>query len=265
MKNIMNMKKKLAQRNKAMYKGPEGAFTLIELLVVVAIIGLLSSVVMFSVNNAREKAQDTKRAEDLRQLQIAAELRILENVAIPTAANIDPSQFAMEVTSDKNSAFYKLSPETIVKYLTMAPNVAEATPEQYALSAAYYDALFTPTTNFFRSGATKPQDPQCVSGQPSTCYRAYYDNASKVLVIATTLRTKKHTSGYNVQYGIMIGAPTQDNIVATCSAIGFPVYSTAQSATNAASCIAETAGVSSIVQGVSTGRNITGATGTGSI
>ncbi len=43
-------------------------FTLIELLVVVSIIGLLSSVIMVSLNTARKKGRDTRRVEDLRQI-----------------------------------------------------------------------------------------------------------------------------------------------------------------------------------------------------
>jgi len=49
-------------------------FTLIELLVVIAIIGMLSSVVLASLNTARAKARDARRFSDLRQLQIATEL-----------------------------------------------------------------------------------------------------------------------------------------------------------------------------------------------
>ncbi len=49
-------------------------FTLIELLVVIAIIGILSSVVLASLNSARMKARDARRIEDLRQIRLALEL-----------------------------------------------------------------------------------------------------------------------------------------------------------------------------------------------
>lgn len=49
-------------------------FTLIELLVVIAIIGILSSVVMASLNSARTKARDAKRVADLKQVKTALEM-----------------------------------------------------------------------------------------------------------------------------------------------------------------------------------------------
>lgn len=49
-------------------------FTLIELSVVISIIGLLSSVVLASLNTARAKARDSRRMSDLRNIQLALEL-----------------------------------------------------------------------------------------------------------------------------------------------------------------------------------------------
>lgn len=62
-------------------------FTLIELLVVVAIIGILSSVVLASLNTARAKARDAKRRIDLKQVQLALELYYDSNGVYPTTGN----------------------------------------------------------------------------------------------------------------------------------------------------------------------------------
>lgn len=49
-------------------------FTLIELLVVISIIGLLSTLAIVSLNNARSKSRDAKRVSDIKQIQSALEL-----------------------------------------------------------------------------------------------------------------------------------------------------------------------------------------------
>jgi general secretion pathway protein G len=62
-------------------------FTLVELLVVVAIISLLSSVVLASLQSARNRAQDAKRMADMKQLRIALEFYYDINKQYPA----DPS------------------------------------------------------------------------------------------------------------------------------------------------------------------------------
>ncbi len=54
-------------------------FTLIELLVVISIIGLLSSVVLASLNSARAKARDARRLSDIHQIQLALALYYDDN------------------------------------------------------------------------------------------------------------------------------------------------------------------------------------------
>jgi prepilin-type N-terminal cleavage/methylation domain-containing protein len=57
-----------------MIKSNKKGFTLIELLVVIAIIGILSSVVIASMNSARKKSRDARRISDISQIQTALEM-----------------------------------------------------------------------------------------------------------------------------------------------------------------------------------------------
>jgi type II secretion system protein G len=68
-----------------MFKHGSRGFTLIELLVVIAIIGILSSVVLASLNDARQKSRDAKRIADVKQLQLALELYFDSEGTYPNA------------------------------------------------------------------------------------------------------------------------------------------------------------------------------------
>jgi general secretion pathway protein G len=59
-------------------------FTLIELLVVIAIIGLLSTLAVVALNNARTKSRDARRVSDIKQMQTALELFFNDNGGYPT-------------------------------------------------------------------------------------------------------------------------------------------------------------------------------------
>ncbi len=65
-------------------KKSQKGFTLIELLVVIAIIGILSSVVLASLNSARRKSRDARRLADLQQIKLASELYFDANQEYPT-------------------------------------------------------------------------------------------------------------------------------------------------------------------------------------
>jgi prepilin-type N-terminal cleavage/methylation domain-containing protein len=83
-------------------------FTRIELLVVIAIIGVLSSVVLASMNSARKKARDARAAQDLRSLMTALNFYYDDNGCYQP--NIVPSGAAWERTDNPGMFTTTLQP-----------------------------------------------------------------------------------------------------------------------------------------------------------
>ncbi len=110
-----------------MQKNTNRGFTLIELLVVIAIIGILSSVVLASLNSARQKGRDARRISDVKQLQLALEL------------NYDAAQT------------YPLATSTLVSsgFISTIPNDPQGTGYGYnALTSASADCTTTPCPKY---------------------------------------------------------------------------------------------------------------------
>lgn len=85
-----------------MMKQKTKGFTLIELLVVIAIIGILATIVLVSLNSAREKARNARRESDLRQVAIASELYYDSNNAYPQASSYATVEFGSFLTTKPN-------------------------------------------------------------------------------------------------------------------------------------------------------------------
>jgi prepilin-type N-terminal cleavage/methylation domain-containing protein len=106
-------------------KGTKG-FTLIELLVVIAIIGILSSIVLASLNTARQKSRDAKRVSDIRQLQLAFELFFDTCRQYPTGAN-----GTMPTTSTSNNCSSGTTLGSFIPAIPVPPSGTTLTAYSY--------------------------------------------------------------------------------------------------------------------------------------
>src|SRR3989344_4422772 len=119
-------------------------FTLIELLVVIAIIGLLSTLAVVALNNAREKSRDAKRVSDIKQVQTALELYFADNSGYPPAAvAINIGTDAEDVLCNTANGFEAATGDCGVNTLYMGSVPGNPTP--YLSGSQYYAYTCTGT------------------------------------------------------------------------------------------------------------------------
>lgn len=104
-------------------------FTLIELLVVIAIIGILSSVVLASLNSARTKAVEAKKMSELAELNKALNAYYLDTGTIPP--NPPP-------TTNWSRADTSLGALVTGNYISRIPVSPDNQPYYYYNSGSYF-------------------------------------------------------------------------------------------------------------------------------
>ena len=158
----------------------KAGFTLIELLVVIAIIGILSSIVLVSLNAARKKGSDTRVIADVQQTRDALETGYsgssypdLGNVAVGNVSttcivtnwvNTGPQNPALNTQFNDACSQGGANDINIVTN-TAGNNSANATITQYAI----YGRLVSNTSQFFCIDSTGKTNPTETNTTAVTC------------------------------------------------------------------------------------------------
>lgn len=138
-------------------------FTLIELLVVIAIIGLLSTIVLVSLNSARAKTRDAKRLIDMKNLVTALYLYYNKNGSFPGNTDNDCSGWD---TGYYGSGDIFINPLQTDKFFSKTPgdptNTAQCGGYRYYRYSAGNYGCDSAKGNYFVLGATDME----TSGRP---------------------------------------------------------------------------------------------------
>jgi len=95
-------------KNKNSQLAHRQAFTLIELLVVIAIIGILATLSVVALNNARAKSRDAKRVADIHQIQTALELYFNDMGRYPLSTELNSGSIFSTSTNGTSTYMVKI-------------------------------------------------------------------------------------------------------------------------------------------------------------
>ena len=179
---------------KAFLPKPPTGFTLIELLVVIAIIGILASVVLASLNSARERARDTASISQLKEINKALSLFHLNNGSYPSTGSMNTTYAGIDcILTTVDSERSDWIPGLVAGgYISALPaNSSVSGCYLYASNGSLYvlsawntaEGSYTPTTNplYSRAGFRElVHDQNCLFGHVNILNSGFYNRSFTV-------------------------------------------------------------------------------------
>jgi type II secretion system protein G len=167
--------------NQNCHKRAQPGFTLIELLVVISIIGLLASVVLVSLNQARTKSRDAARKADLRQIQTALELYYNDNGAYPCSTPTGSCSGITWMASDPGTPGTYVAGAWISgltpNYITKLPSDPKGgSPSSYTLSVQPGCSAWPSSFLYFSDGTDYALLSHCAPENSWTSSDPFYDS-----------------------------------------------------------------------------------------
>lgn len=120
-------------------------FTLVELLIAVAIVGILASVLLMSLNGSTAQARDAERQADLRALQSAVELYKLKYGRYPAGCRDTTSSWTGNWSGQAGSGYQCASGNQYI--VGLAPEFIPVLPTDPKLNPAFANSGYVYTTN----------------------------------------------------------------------------------------------------------------------